>query len=225
MSLNAKKFIWDFGDGVKSDLETPSHSYSLSGFVPVQMTAISEYNCQAKVYKEIYFLSRKKADYSTSIDTCQGLIKFIDVTKSATSYYWQFGDGSVSQEQTPVHLYANGGNYNVLLSVNRESICTDSVLKTVYYEAPLGERVFIPNSFTPNGDGNNDLFEISTFRPCEIYKLTIFNRWGQKVFVSEDASNTPWDGTFNGEKLAEDIYIYILEGIDSRKQGIISILR
>ena len=225
VSKNANKFIWDFGDGEISLLDAPLHSYTISGFVKVQMTAFSAYNCKAFTNKDIYLLSRKKADYSTTIDSCQGIIRFKDVTKNATSYFWQFGDGNVSYEATPVHKFKDQGNYNVLLSINRDSICSDSILKIVNYETPLGERVFIPNSFTPNGDGNNDLFEISTFRPCEIYKLTIFNRWGQKVFVSEDAANTPWDGSFNGEKLAEDIYVYILESIDTRKQGIISIYR
>ncbi len=225
LSQNAKEYIWNFGDGEISSLFNPSHIYALSGFIPIKMTAISAFNCEASVNKEIYFLSRKRADYNSTIDSCQGIIRFKDVTKSALSYFWQFGDGSISTEQTPVHKYLKEGTYNVLLSVNRESICSDSVSKTIYYEAPLGERVFIPNSFTPNGDGNNDLFEISTFRPCEIYKLSIYNRWGQKVFVSNDATNTVWDGSFNGEKLAEDIYIYILESVDYRKQGIISILR
>ena len=225
LSQNAKEFIWDFGDSEISNLETPSHIYSQSGFFPVQLTAISVNNCQVITNKNIFFMSRKKADYDTRIDSCKGLLKFIDVTKGATNYYWQFGDGGTSQDQTPVHKYLKEGKYNVLLTVNHETICSDSVLKTVTYEAPLGEKVFIPNSFSPNGDGHNDLFEISIFRPCEIYKLTIFNRWGQKVFESDDASNIHWDGSFNGEKLAEDIYVYILESSDNRRQGIISIFR
>ena len=225
LSYNAKNFIWDFGDGELSYLDAPDHVYSLSGYIPVKLTAISPSNCLSISNKEIYFLSRKKADYNVAIDSCQGLINFIDVTKNATNYFWQFGDGSVSTESIPKHKFITEGTYNILLTVNRETNCSDSIIKAIKYEAPLGERVYIPSSFTPNGDGLNDVFDISAYRPCDIYKLTIFNRWGQKVFESNDMANIGWDGTFNGEKLAEDIYIYIVESTDFRKQGIISIYR
>ena len=225
LSTNAKRYLWDFGDGESSSFDAPEHLYSLSGYIPVSLTAISSSNCLATMKKDIYFLSRKKADFSFTIDSCQGLVNFKNVTNNGLNYFWQFGDGSTSTDKIPYHKYKNDGNYNVLLTVNNETICSDSILKTVNYESPLGERTFVPNSFTPNGDGLNDLFMISTFRPCETYKMTIFNRWGQKVFESNNVANVGWDGTFNGEKLAEDIYVYIVESDNYRKQGIISIYR
>ena len=66
---------------------------------------------------------------------------------------------------------------------------------------------------------------MSVYRPCDIYKLSIFNRWGQKVFEVNDASGFFWDGTFNGEKLAEDVYVYLLENNNLIRHGTITILR
>ena len=57
------------------------------------------------------------------------------------------------------------------------------------------------------------------------FTLSVFNRWGQKVFETDDATNIKWDGSFNGDKLAEDIYVYIIENSGIRKEGTITILR
>ncbi|MCX7696756.1 MAG: gliding motility-associated C-terminal domain-containing protein [Bacteroidales bacterium] len=66
--------------------------------------------------------------------------------------------------------------------------------------------IFIPNSFSPNGDGVNDIFApvmVGNFRDVQMY---IFDRWGQMIFYSNDVSQG-WDGTFRGEKVMEDVYV------------------
>jgi gliding motility-associated-like protein len=76
-------------------------------------------------------------------------------------------------------------------------------------------QVFIPNTFTPNGDGYNDKFIISGKGLGLISHMTVFNRWGQIMY---DAQNIPandmsygWDGTFKGEVLPPDVYMYVVE--------------
>ncbi len=88
--------------------------------------------------------------------------------------------------------------------------------------------VFLPNAFTPNGDNLNDNLKVEGQEITEMY-LAIYNRWGQKVFESNDQSNT-WDGTFNGKKLDPDVFGYILRvtclnGENFYKQGNISLLK
>lgn len=225
LSANAEKYIWSFGDNDFSFEDEPFHSYSKTGWLNVKLTAISEHKCKAVAEKSMYIVSHKKAFFKAVTDSCKGLVNFINVTDGATNYHWDFGDGTVSTEQYPAHKYEKEGEYVIKLSVNNETECGEFETQKHTYEDPLGEKLFIPNTFTPNGDGHNDFFEISSFRPCDIYKLTIINRWGQEVFQTEDAYNTKWDGSFGGEKLAADVYVYILEDGDNRRTGLITILR
>ena len=69
-------------------------------------------------------------------------------------------------------------------------------------------RIFIPNAFSPNGNGTNDYFAF--FGVPEPAKLYIFNRWGQQVYFSSNYQNN-WDGTFQGEPLTADVYTYVIE--------------
>jgi gliding motility-associated-like protein len=224
-SRYSSDYIWEFGDTDTSREEDPFHSYSISGYVPVTLTAISPYGCEVKLQKNIFFISSKESDFDAALDSCSGVYNFYNVTQGAAFYHWDFGDGSTSEAKTPSYKFAKDGEHFVKLTVNGESQCADSVGKVINYESPLGEKLFIPNSFTPNGDGLNDLFSMSVYRPCDIYKLSIYNRWGQKVFEVSDASGFIWDGTFNGEKLAEDVYVYLLENNNTIRQGTITILR
>jgi gliding motility-associated-like protein len=225
ISRNAKSFSWDFGDGAVSDSISPSHTYDLSGSIPVILTAVSSHNCTAEIEKSIYFISKKYARFEAALDSCNGNFMFNNVTEGSALYHWDFGDGTTSDSKNPVHRYSSDGNHFVELTLNFETQCADSAGKELVYESPLGEKVFIPNSFTPNGDGLNDFFHPSIFRPCAVYELTIFNRWGQKVFESEDASQVYWDGVFNGERLPQDIYVYLLKGDGKLVNGFINIQR
>jgi gliding motility-associated-like protein len=71
------------------------------------------------------------------------------------------------------------------------------------------EEVFLPNAFSPNGDGINDLFGATTICPFDTFTLRIFNRWGTKVFETNEVGNL-WDGTFKGKTCPPDAYIYTL---------------
>ncbi len=224
-SGNAVSYFWEFGDDETSQQISPSHSYSLSGYVPVRLTAASIHECESELEKNIFFITKKIAAFDASLDSCSGYFNFFNVTDNSAIYYWDFGDGTFSGEKNPIHKYQKDGEHNVLLSLNRESQCSDSIGMKLVYEAPLGEKVFIPNSFTPNGDGLNDIFHPSIFRPCEIYKLTIFNRWGQIVFESEDASAVYWDGWYQGEPMPQDLYVYLLRGEGKVINGTINIQR
>ncbi len=83
---------------------------------------------------------------------------------------------------------------------------TDSVTVTVE-PAYLG----IPDAFTPNGDGLNDLFRPVTLQAKEVIQFRIYNRLGQLVYTGDDLENDGWDGNLNGVAQARDVYMYVLE--------------
>jgi gliding motility-associated-like protein len=89
----------------------------------------------------------------------------------------------------------------------------DSV--TVYVVIPecLDGKFFIPNAFSPNGDGNNDLFKVrTTLINIQDFYLAVYDRWGNKIFETKDKTEG-WDGTYNGAQLSPNVYGWYTEGI------------
>jgi gliding motility-associated-like protein len=70
--------------------------------------------------------------------------------------------------------------------------------------------IFVPNAFTPNGDGKNDVLYVRGFNISRVHLFAIFNRWGEKVFESRSL-NEGWDGTFNNKNASGDVFAYILQ--------------
>jgi gliding motility-associated-like protein len=80
----------------------------------------------------------------------------------------------------------------------------DSSVVRIFYD-----KLTLPNAFTPNGDGVNDVFKIEGFELYSDAELTILDRWGELIFYTEE-SNEYWNGTYKGKEVVEDTYFYIL---------------
>ncbi len=135
-------------------------------------------------------------------------ITITDASIATTSWYWDFGDKNLSPSPNPKeHTYADTGTYKMKLIVSNGS-CKDSTYEIVRITLPTS--LYVPNTFSPNGDGVNDVFKaegdgITTF------EMMIYDRWGQLVFQSTDI-NKGWDGKVNGgsEVAAMDTYVYVI---------------
>ena len=139
-------------------------------------------------------------------------VNFTDASVGATSWSWTFGNGSSSTTQNPNTLFSNAGTYTVTL-IASSNLCSDTVAHTIIVED--GFSVVIPNVFTPNGDGRNDVFHINV-KGVKSAEGLIYNRWGQLLY-SWDALNTSWDGkASNGENCPDATYYYIIKVIDKK---------
>lgn len=143
-------------------------------------------------------------------------IFFTNNSTGGTVYFWSFGDGSTSTNENPSHLYNSIGNYTVWLIVYDDYGCIDSTSATIIIQDVF--TLYIPNAFSPNGDGINDLFYPQGMGvDTEEYELRIFDRWGQMVFFSTTV-NQGWDGNLN-EKIRNqkpvNTYTYTLDFKDS----------
>lgn len=122
------------------------------------------------------------------------------------SYHWSFGDGTSSVVENPTHRYhlPNNDNMLVRLTVANADDCVDATAIVI----PVVDdfAFWVPNSFTPNSDGYNDVF-LPKVRDVASYKLQIFSRTGQLIFVSDDI-DTGWDGTFNGKQVPTGVYVW-----------------
>lgn len=155
-----------------------------------------------------------EANFIFSPDTGYAPAKISFVNRSTgdgvNGFEWDFGDGATSTEASPVHVYRLPGEYVVrLIATNRQTGCKD----TLDYRYVLIDSVsiFIPNAFTPNGDGINDVFKV-TDRNFLTFDIWIYNRWGQLVFQSKDPKFS-WDGRLNNEFLDAGSYPYIIRGL------------
>jgi gliding motility-associated-like protein len=125
---------------------------------------------------------------------------FTNTTTGATSYLWEFGDGTTSTEVAPAHTFANPGAYVVDLTIFYGNNCQ---IKKKITAVQVEKEKMVPNIFTPNQDGLND-----TFVPrvtCLPTDLKIFNRWGKQVYEQKNYQNT-----WNGDNLTDGIYYYQL---------------
>ena len=110
----------------------------------------------------------------------------------AYTYAWDFGDGSISDEANPVHLYDGLDSYTATLGVTSEIGCTDTA-----YTLIQGPALFyVPTAFSPNNDGINDAFRIYGAQ-IESFNLHIVDRWGGEVF-STSSFDEVWTGAVQG---------------------------
>ncbi|MEM7036401.1 MAG: PKD domain-containing protein, partial [Bacteroidota bacterium] len=165
---------------------------------------------------------------SQSVEIPNAIVEFtVTNPNQAVVYAWTFGDGSASTAHSPVHQYTEEGSYWAHLIASDRDGCTHE-----YDFGPIEVTQFIalyvPNIFTPNGDGNNDYFSVTPVLITDL-EIRIFDRWGKEVFHSEDM-NFKWEGTFGGQPLQEGAYAYRIQatawdGKPVEKSGTITIVR
>ncbi|MFZ5554995.1 MAG: PKD-like domain-containing protein, partial [Bacteroidota bacterium] len=138
-------------------------------------------------------------------------INFINESQGATSYTWDFAGLGTSTQVNPSFTFPNtgAGSYEVCLGVSNAQGCMDSVCQFVLiYDEFL---VYVPNAFTVDGDGVNDVFMpvVSGHDPLS-YELMIFNRWGELIFESH-FNQVGWDGTYKSLPAKQDVYVWKLK--------------
>jgi gliding motility-associated-like protein len=154
-------------------------------------------------------------------------VVFTNGSSTGVTYTWTFGDGSVTaNEFAPNHTYTSLGNYLATLTVT-DGTC--SALASIVIEVKGESSILIPNVFTPNGDGKNDVFTVDGTN-LESVEADIFNRWGLKMY-SWNQVNGSWHGrSTSGSEAPDGTYFYIikakgLDGTEYFKKGAFSLIR
>jgi len=135
-----------------------------------------------------------------SLTTLDPTTSFTNLTTGATSYNWDFGDGSpYSSLFEPTHTFPvdASGEYQITLTAYSDFGCVAEAVK--YIHVFQDYTIFVPNSFTPDHNGENDIFKpVMTGFDEDDFTLYIFNRWGDLIFESHNME-VGWDGTFAGQ--------------------------
>lgn len=194
-------YFWNFGDpnsANNSTLKNPSHIYENSGIYTVQLTVTLPNGCSTSTQFAdmitVYPLPHAlfTANPST-VNAINPTVKFINLSEDADTYYWAFGDGDTTNEVNPIHLFPSmSGNYITSLIAIGEYGCKDTVKGVITVKGDY--TFYAPTAFTPDEDDKNEYFFVKgTNIDNNNFKLMIYDRWGEQVFVSKDI-NKGWNG-------------------------------
>ncbi len=212
---NIVEWYWDFGDSSFSDVQHPQHCFNNQGTYSVTLTVTSGDGCTSSVTNTnmIILDSEPVADFILPDirNIFESEISFTDNSTGATSWNWNFGDASdlinnTSSLTNPTHTYTEPGYYCVTLAIANNAGCKDTNQQC--FEINSQYTFYIPNAFSPNGDGKNDEFYGKGEGILE-FEITIYDRWGNVVFASKDI-NEHWNGKSKkgNNLLQQDSYVY-----------------
>lgn len=217
---------WNFGDGSTSSNCVASHVFTQTGCFDISLTVTTPQGCESSLVVPgmICVFPYPVADFVFGPQPANILdpeIQFTNTSSGAIAYEWDFAGLGTSTQTDPVFIFPDEqpGNYEVCLAVENQYSCRDSICKTVVIDDYL--TVYVPNVFTPDGDGINDLFfpVIDGMLPGS-FQLYIFNRWGEIIFSSEDPAAT-WNGYHKGNMSKEDVYVWkiiLKDNVEKRKR-------
>jgi gliding motility-associated-like protein len=137
-------------------------------------------------------------------------VNLANSSTGASGYIWDFDNGTGSLLTDPSTVYNVNGTYTVMLiAYNGTVACADTALLeiNVFDQASM----IVPNIFTPNGDGSNDIFKVIS-TGLKTVEGTMYNRWGKKIAEWSGDANAGWDGKINGKAAQDGTYFYIIKG-------------
>jgi gliding motility-associated-like protein len=208
-ATGAVGYLWEFGDGTQSTATAPSHTYKVPGMYDVSLVATTADGCIDTLttvdligvwqmpFADFYYTPEIQDIYSPTF-------QFYDMSGFADEYLWQFGDGTQYILPNPEHTYEEAGLYPVTLTVRTNHGCTSTKIGSVTVEDIF--QVYVPNTFTPDGDGINEVFlpKMTGLEFIEHYLFRIVDRWGTVIFETEDPKEA-WVGDVrDGEYFAKD---------------------
>jgi gliding motility-associated-like protein len=236
-SENTIQHIWHFGDGQMSNEVMPVHTYAQAGNYTATLTGVNTGGCEATAtLGNIQVIDPIQTDFSmapagapAAIGTPlqlylpQGNVLFRDLSAGvATRWSWDFGDGQLSDETDPMHAYQSPGMYYVTLTTENAYGCiSKAVHGPIVISAP---DLFIPNVFSPNGDGINDVFHVQ-YQGSQAFQLQMYDRWGVSMHQTNN-KEAGWKGVNQkGLEVPEGVYYYNLTIADKEYTGSVTLLR
>lgn len=243
------EYLWEFGDGSISRSDNPTHTFFAGGNFTVRLRGQNEVGTNSEIEKDEYIsvYARPFADFLVStrvvyIPDQEAVFK--NLSENATSFVWDFGDGTTSTASDPRHAYTEEGFYDITLIATNNFGCVDTLFRSAEVEAISGGQVNTPNAFTPSLNGPsggtiggvnggdpsriNDVF-LPRLEGVERFRMLIYNKWGELIFES-NSQDQGWDGYYRGKLAPSGAYVYKLElrfsdGKDIVKVGDVTLIR
>jgi gliding motility-associated-like protein len=219
--------VWSLGNGFQlSYCGDTSAVYNAPGTFYPSLTITSEFGCSASdtVSSPIVIRNYPEVDFTWDpqpIDILNRRVQFRNLTAGADSIYWNFYNAGESFAPNPVWTFPDietTNPYVVCLTAGNAYGCLDTLCQDVFVENLL--QVFIPNTFTPDGDGLNDVFMPVINGDFQgSLRFWVFNRWGDTVFYTEEVGKA-WTGGYDGASyyIQDGYYMWRVQ-VDSLETG------
>jgi len=219
--LEPVSWAWDFGNGQTAKDQNPSANFKPGNYTVKLQTAIP-YGCADTVSQPLAINPPPEIKGPREISTPVGFPITIPFTYSdnVTTWVWTPTENlDCTTCPNPVATLTFKHEYEVTVTDVNNCSATDSILIITICN---DKNYFIPNTFSPNGDGVNDYFYPRGSNLYNIQSLRVFNRWGQVVFERKNFpandATMGWDGKINGRPAPVDAYVYIAEVICNNAQ-------
>jgi gliding motility-associated-like protein len=177
------------------------------------MIVTTNFGCVDTVTQPVSLFLAPVADFTANpllaANTYQ-TVQFTDMSQMAgaiVGWDWNFGDSTTSALQNPTHSWGTTGTYPVELIVVDSNGCRDTTILDYIISSPP----VVPSGFSPNGDGQNDVFYVLG-GPFTELELRIYNKWGELIFVSTSQA-VGWDGFRDGIQQPVGVYVYTVHAV------------
>ena len=216
---NTYKLNWQFGTGDSSNLISPSHQYDTPGVYDVYLHVTSPIGCTIDTTWKGWIVVNEPpvADFTFTPDNPTNFapqVRFLDRStddKAPVSWFWDFDGEGNSYEKNPAFSFADTGLQYISVIVADADFCQDTAYGVVRIYPEISYH--IPNAFTPNDDGKNDIFLGTGYLiGLRSFSMTIWDRYGSQVFQTTDPY-IGWNGRENntGELLQNGVYMCIVQ--------------
>lgn len=223
------QWYWSFGDGQYSTAQDTSNCYYDQSSYSVELVVTSAQGCKDSltITNMITVLPGPIAGFSFGPQPAtlnDPMITFVDESTNGTvEWLWNFGDSGTSTDPNPIWTYQDTGTFTVMQIVSGPGgVCPDTAYAEVVISPEL--LIWIPNAFTPNGNGNDDRFIPVFSDPAYISKfdMMIFDRWGNLIYKTND-QYAGWDGRINNNLAEIDTYVFkiYVEDLNGRSSAFI----
>lgn len=200
-------WLWEYSNGGASTDENPSRCFNNNSLIndtlyDVMLTVMNDVGCTDSILKTDYILAahNTEADFSwtpSNISSINPVVSFISQSTGASNHFWNLGGEFTTSETDPVFPFDAIGTVEVTQVVTSENNCVDSLTQVLFISPE--ENIFVPNAFTPDEDGLNDLFApIITGSVVDFYEFFLYDRYGQVVFQTLDHTEK-WNGHYLNE--------------------------
>lgn len=206
---------WTYGNGQGSSEANPQIIYTNPGVYERQLVVQSPIGCIDSFRSTHTALEVPIAGFSFTPPNGQlhiynPEVSFLDASINANQWWWDFGDETTVLMQNPTHTYVDTGYYLVSQIAQHLNGCTDTAEQII----DIAPRVsyFLPNAFTPNGNGKNDGYRGNGYLEyIQNFEMLIFNRWGEQIF-STNSPYEAWNGRKNntGKKCQAGVYVVLV---------------
>jgi gliding motility-associated-like protein len=211
-------YAWEFGAGQgTSSAIDPSYTYFEPGVYTVTLSAKNSAGESAQISKQLIITVYDKPNAQFNVKPNQiqfpgGKLYTDNRSFGATSFLWNFGDGTASTEFEPIHEYVKEGLFDIELVAYNAEGCADTMKLSAGVQTIRSGQMLIPNAFSPSSidagssNGKNDSFK-PVLRGVTEFQMMVFNRWGQLLFETRDPE-VGWNGYYQGRLCQQDVYVY-----------------